>query len=189
MRHLVLGGLILISAWATAQNPAVEAFGPAQSAADALRSAAGADAAFLPAGMIKESFDRDNLASLLQYPTDELAVVSLRGSQIRQALERSVSLFPSPNTSFLQLSNLEATFSRTAAADRRIVSVRIGGGNLDDGRSYNVAMPGSLARGALGYFKVWSGAPVRIVQEGQTLETILKGKRASDSAPRWIAQG
>lgn len=170
-----------------AQTASTEAYGPAQAAADVLRAAAEVDAAFLPAGMLKDQHDSGNLASLLQYPTDELAVLSLRGSVVRQALERSISLYPSPSSAFLQLSNLEVTFSKSAAADKRIVAVRLGGAPLDDGRTYTVAMPGSLARGGLGYFKVWSNAPLRTVQAGRTLEDFLKGKPATPSAARWVA--
>lgn len=181
-----LAGLALaLGAWA---GPDTDAFIPAQAAADVLRSATGTDAAFLAAGMIDADLDLANLASMLRYPTDTVVVVSLKGSQIRQALERSVSLYPSPNTGFLQLSGMSATFSRAAAPDRRIVSVTVGDARLDEGRTYTVAMPSSLGRGGLGYFKVWQASQARPVLEGQTLESLLKGKRSVESAPRWIAQ-
>jgi 2',3'-cyclic-nucleotide 2'-phosphodiesterase (5'-nucleotidase family) len=182
-------GLTLGLTGAAFAGPGTEAFGPAQAAADVLRSAAGADACFLPAGMIRESGTPDNLASILQYPTDELAVVDLKGAQIRAALERSVSLYPSSSTGFLQLSGIEATFSRSAPVDKRIVSVAIGGSRLDDAKSYSVAMPVSLARGGYGYFKVWDKNQITRTLENATLESLLKGKRGSDSPPRWTIQG
>lgn len=185
-RTTILTGLLLCACLAFA-GPATEAHGPSQAAADVLREAAGADAAFLPAGVVKDSAEGD-LASLLLFPTDELAVVSLKGSQIRAALERSVSLYPSPNTGFLQLSGITATFSRSAAPERRLLSVTIGGGKLDDAKSYTVAMPGSLARGGLGYFKVWDKSRVTKTFGSTTLEAFLKGKKGNEPTPRWIPQ-
>lgn len=181
-------GLTLVLAGTAFAGPGNEAYGPAQSAADVLRSAAGADACFLPAGMVREVASPDNLAAILQYPTDELAVVDLKGAQIRAALERSVSLYPSSSTGFLQLSGIEATFSRSAPVDKRIVSVTVGGSRLDDGRTYSVAMPVSLARGGYGYFKIWDKNQIVRTLDNTTLESLLKGKRASESGSRWTIQ-
>jgi 2',3'-cyclic-nucleotide 2'-phosphodiesterase (5'-nucleotidase family) len=175
------------ASWAWA-GPDTEAFGPAQAAADLLRAATGADAAFLPAGMLREKFDENNLASMLRFPTNGIAVVALTGSQVRQALERSIALYPSPNTSFLQLSGMTVTFAKSAAPDARIVSVTIAGGRLDSARTYQVAMPEPLAEGGLGYFKVWQPSQARRVLEGRTIESILQGQRATETAARWIAQ-
>jgi 2',3'-cyclic-nucleotide 2'-phosphodiesterase (5'-nucleotidase family) len=170
-------------------GPGTESHGPSQAIADVLRNAASADACFLPAGMVKDNANADNLASWLQYPTDELAVVDLKGSQIRAALERSVSLYPSTSTGFLQLSGIDATFSKTAPVDKRIVAVTIGGSKLEDGRTYAVAMPVSLARGGYGYFKIWEKSQITRTLDGVTLESLLKGKRATDTGSRWTAQG
>ncbi len=190
MNKLFFGLVLAIAgvgaAWA---GPETEAFGPAQVAADAMREAAGADMAFLAAGMIKSNYDPKDLSSLLQFPTDELVVVSLKGSQVRQALERSVSLYPAPNTGFLQLSGLEAAFSKSAAPEHRITSVIVGGNKLDDSRTYTVAMPASLARGGLGYFKVWDRNAITRTLSGRTMESILQGKPFTGSSPRWSMGG
>lgn len=153
-----------------------------------MRAAAGADAAFIAAGQIKTNVDAKNLATLLQYPSDDLTVVSLTGSQIRQALERSVSLYPSPSMTFLQLSGLEVTFKKDAPADARIVRILIGGTPLSDSATYTVAMPGSLARGGFGYFKIWERSQVKPVPSVSSLEGLLSGKSAEGGSPRWIAQ-
>lgn len=160
----------------------------AQSAADEIRSAAGADAAFLGAGFLKDTFSKDDLGSMLQYPTDEIVVLSLTGDQIRQALERSVSLYPQPNQSFLQISGIDVVFKKAGAPNSRIVSVNVGGSPLSDGKTYSVAMPSLLAKGGLGYFKIWDQAKVAKRVE-RSLESVLKGKRANEGSPRWTAQG
>ncbi|HRI42776.1 MAG TPA: 5'-nucleotidase [Fimbriimonadaceae bacterium] len=180
--------LTLVLAGAAFAGPGNEAFGPAQAAADVLRTAAGTDACFLPAGMVRESGSPDNLASILQYPTDELAVVELKGAQIRAALERSVSLYPSSSTGFLQLSGVEVTFSRSAPVDKRITAVTVAGARLDDARTYSVSMPVSLARGGYGYFKIWDKNQITRTLENATLESLLKGRRATDSSSRWTIQ-
>jgi 2',3'-cyclic-nucleotide 2'-phosphodiesterase (5'-nucleotidase family) len=187
LRAVAASALILGSgaAWC---SPETEAFAPAQAAADVLREAAGAEIAFLPAGMLKSAFEPENLASLLQYPTDELAVVNLRGSQIRLAFERSVSLFPSPSSAFLQLSGIEFTFSRSAAPDSRVLTITLDGQRLDPNRTYSVAMPATIARGGLGYFRVWNRDQIARVMTGVTLESLLRGRPVKASPARVRAE-
>jgi 2',3'-cyclic-nucleotide 2'-phosphodiesterase (5'-nucleotidase family) len=162
---------------------------PSQAAADVLRSHAGTDGAFLAAGLVKDSYSKDNLATLLQYPTDEVMVLNLTGAQIRQAFERSVSLFPQPNSSFLQISGFEVRFNKNAPPNNRVTSVTAGGSSLDDGRTYSVAMPSNLGRGGLGYFKVWDKAKIVKTLPGVTMEDVLRGKRFAESSPRWSSGG
>jgi len=169
-------------------GPDTEAHGPSQTAADLIREAAGSDVAFLAAGMLKSTFNPSDLSTLVRFPTDEIAILNLKGSQIKAALERSVALYPSPSDSFLQLSNVEATFTKNAEPDKRVVRVMVGGAPLDSGRTYTVAMPSSLARGGLGYFKVWDRNQLKTTLEKVTLESVLEGKSARESAPRWRIQ-
>jgi 5'-nucleotidase/2',3'-cyclic-nucleotide 2'-phosphodiesterase/3'-nucleotidase/5'-nucleotidase len=116
-------------------------------------------------------------------------VVNLTGAQLRQAFERSLSLYPQPNTSFLQISGFEVTFSRSAATNKRVLNVTASGSALQDGKTYSVAMPSSLGRGGLGYFKIWDKANIKKTYDGVTVESVLRGKSASDTSPRWVAQG
>ncbi len=172
-----------------ADGPDTESFGPAQFAADLLRSAGRAEIAFLPAGVLKPTFKSGDLAGILQFPTDDVAVVELTGAQVTKALERSVGLYPSPNPGFLQLSGLSVTFSRTAPPDRRIVEATVSGASLQPDRKYRVAMPGSLARGGLGYFTVWGREQVVETLANANMETVLKGRSGTEPAPRWRATG
>ena len=166
-------------------GPETESFGPAQVAADFIRAAAKADIAFLPAGELKSSFKSGDLAGLLEFPTDEVVVSQLTGSQIRQALERSIALYPSPNKGFLQLSGIVVTFSKTGNPNKRIVSATLAGADLDDAKKYRVAMPGLLAGGGLGYFTIWGKAQIIETLANQNLETVLKGKSGTDPQARW----
>lgn len=165
--------------------PDLESHAPSQTAADLFREAAGTDMAFLAAGLVRSNFDAKDLATLMRYPSDELAVVKLKGSQVRAAFERSVALFPSPTDCFLQISNAEVSFSKSGDPDKRVKSIAVAGQKLDENKDYTVAMPMTLARGGLGYFKVWDKNQITKTVSGVTLEQILSGKAAVDSAPRW----
>lgn len=158
----------------------------AQAAADAIKSAAGADGAFVAAGMLKDGYDKSqDLASMLLYPEDQIMLVKLTGAQVRDALERSVSLYPQPNTSFLQLAGFEATFNKNASDGHRITIVTANGSPLTNTSSYTVAMPARLAQGGYGYFKIWDKPDIVKTIDGATVETVLKGKAYADSSPRW----
>lgn len=161
---------------------------PSQAAADVLRQLTSADAAFLPAGLVKSTYRREDLSSLIQYPTDQVVVMNLTGGEIRRALEKSISSYPQPNAGFLQISGIEVSFNKSAPAEQRIQEVTIGGVKLDDKHGYTVAMPASLARGGLGYFKVWDISKI-VKTLPNTLESALKGKPYSETSPRWSASG
>jgi hypothetical protein len=66
--------------------------------------------------------------------------------------------------------------------------VSASGGALDDNRVYNVAMPSSLGRGGLGYFKIWDKSKIVSTLENATVEKILAGKRFSETSPRWVVE-
>ena len=182
--------LFLVAGLAFGQDgPQIGAHSASQAAADALRDFTGANGAFMAAGLVNSSFEKDNLASLVKYPADGIVVVNLTGSEIKQALERSVSLYPIPNEDFLQLSGVEATFSKGAAPGQRIVNVTVGGTKLDEKRSYTIAMPESLAAGGLGYFKIWDKSKIAKTFDKATVDSVLKGKHFIDSSPRWSVVG
>ena len=168
-------------------TPSNGAYLPAQAAADALRSFAAADGAFLAADQIKTSYSKQDLSSLLAYPTDQLVKVNLTGTQIKHALERGLSLYPQDNSSFLQLSGFEVTFSKSAEPNNRVLKVTVNGSPLDEHKTYSVAMPRLLGNGVLGYFKVWDKGQITKTFD-ETLEKILSHKAYVATSPRWLAQ-
>ena len=172
----------------TSANPEAGAHLPSQSVADAIKEAAGTDGAFVPARSVSATYDANNLASMLQYPADDIVVVRLTGKEIRLAFERSISLFPQPNSSFLQLAGFTVEFSAAGAPDSRVLNVTAGGAPLDENRAYTIAMPGSLGRGGMGYFKIWNKSKIERTLPSATLESVLKGRRYAASSPRWVAR-
>lgn len=176
-----------LTALVFAQDVGSEPHPVAQAAADAIRSAASADGAFIAAGLLKEGSLTGDLAAIFQYPTDEINVVRLSGAEVRQALERSVSSYPSSSRSFLQLSGFVVTFSASKPAESRILDVVVDGKKLDPNGTYEIAMPESLARGALGYFRIWNSS--RIVRSlNATIEATLKGKTGEVRESRYVVK-
>ena len=158
----------------------------AQAAADVVRSIAGADVAFLPAALLKEGSAND-LATWLQHTGDEIVVVSLRGSELTKAIERSVANYPLANSGFLQLSGAQVTFSSSRAPETRVMELSVGGAQVEAGRQYSVAMPTSLAYGSLGYFKIWNRSQI-VRKTGTTLDVALKGKTGAVRESRYTVR-
>lgn len=131
--------------------------------ADAARSAVGAEAALVQASQLRTEVipagevTRESLVDALLYPDERVVLVELSGAQIAAALERGLSMLPKkPSTSFLQVSGLNVTYRSEQPAEGRVVEVRVGGAPLAAAKSYKVAMPASLAKGALGYFRIFN---------------------------------
>lgn len=186
IRTILFTTAALLSALAFAQqNPEKESYGPAQAAADVLMNATNADAAFLPAGMLNDRYEGGSLAGLIQFPNDEVVVVRISGQKVMEALQKSVSLFPSPNPGFLQVAGMDITFDPSRSSGNRVTSARIGGSPVDRTRDYRIAMPANLARGALGYFTIWSRDDIVSTLQGETLESLLRDRTGTVETSRW----
>ena len=59
---------------------------------------------------------------------------------------------------------------------------------MDDNKTYNVAMPASLGRGGLGYFKIWDKNKIVNTLPDTTVEKALAGKKLATTTPRWVAE-
>jgi 2',3'-cyclic-nucleotide 2'-phosphodiesterase (5'-nucleotidase family) len=160
----------------------------AQSAAEVIRKVAGTDGAFLAAGLVKDGSFHDDLSQMLEFPSDSIVVVNLTGAQLKQAFERSVSLYPQPNASFLQISGFDVTFSKSAEVNSRILTIKMNDSTVEMSHTYTIAMPASLGRGGLGYFKIWDKSKISKTIEGSTVESVLKGKGFMESSPHWVAR-
>ena len=148
--------------------------------ADAIRGAAHADIAFVPASSFaditlpKGAVNSADIVRALDsaYRTDTIVLVKLTGSQVVRALEQSVYLYPNTFNGFLSVSGLSATVNASADGDHRVSSVRVGGEPIDASHIYHVAMPEPLANGAYMYFRVWKKTDIQKDTE-RTLESAL----------------
>ena len=131
--------------------------------ADAARTALQADVALVQANQFRETtiaadaVTCDSLKAALLYPDERLVLVELSGERLLAALERGVSALNRPSTGFLQVSGIAVTFRSQQPPGSRIESVTVGRGALVPEKTYRAAMPASLAKGALGYFRIFNG--------------------------------
>lgn len=141
-------------------------------AADAIRTAAGAQIAFVGAISFRAGtltpgpLTLERVSSLLSNPEEVWAVSQLTGAQIRAALEHSVRTAPLPNNAFMQVSGLTFNYSQAAPQHQRVREVRVGTAMLSEEASYTVAMPLSLAKGGSGYFRIFTKDA--ILRQGDT---------------------
>lgn len=147
--------------------------------ADAFRTIMHTDVAFLSAGDLKTGSapakpQPEDITALLAYPDDSLVVLALDGRMIKSALETSMSSYPRPGLSFLQVSGLSFVYDVTKPIGSRVVSVSIGTAQIVDNQAYTVAMPNSLAGGALGYWKVWSKRNVVSKSSSETISSAIE---------------
>ncbi|MBX3096200.1 MAG: 5'-nucleotidase C-terminal domain-containing protein [Fimbriimonadaceae bacterium] len=168
-------------------DPGTGASDAGQAIADLIRDAASCDAAWVAAGLLKPDARGNDLGEYAMFGSDTICIVKLTGKEVRAAVEHSLSLYPSPNPGFLQVSGLEIKFRPSASAERRVTEITMSGSALNPESSYRIAMPSNLARGGLGYFMVWDERSIEKTLENLTVESLLKGQTLRSSAPRWIA--
>lgn len=146
--------------------------------ADAVRAAAGAEIAFVPAAAFRPqvSLTRpvtgESAAGLVEPATDAVVVLSLRGAQVLAALERAVSFAPQPSAGFLQVSGVRFVYDASKPGGKRVTSATVGGAALDAARVYKVATTKPLANGQQGYFQIWDKDQIS-GDSGKTLASAL----------------
>jgi 2',3'-cyclic-nucleotide 2'-phosphodiesterase (5'-nucleotidase family) len=162
----------------TTRNVRTEESNLANVIADALRDSVKADIAFLTASSFADvtisrgSATPADILRALEYLDDTVMVVRLTGTQVKQALEHSVAIYPQRNPAFLQVSGVTVTFDPAQERGSRIVSVRVGRTPLEESKTYLVVMPSPLANGALAYYKVWSRSDI-VRNTEKTLEQVV----------------
>jgi len=177
------------------KNPAFEESPVGNQVADALRQVTKADIAFVAASELRGDLEKsrifaENLPGVFVQPEDTVAVLSLTGLQILQALERSVSLHPRKNRGFLQVSGLRFTFDPSRPSGERVLLVTVGKEKIKEDSRYRVAMSSTLAGGALGYFKVWdnkkqsAGPSLKTTLEDAVKSFLKEGKERSPAGER-----
>ncbi len=185
MNKCVLSLAILVVAGLSfASSPDEGPHAAGQAIADRIRELAGSDMAFVPGGILQDVKTK-GLVDFVTSPNERVVVVKLTGAQVQAALERSVSMVPNANPSFLQVSGLTATYRKNAVSGR-LGKVLTDMGDLDLKGSYTVAMPQTMAKGGFGYFTVWDAKAI-VETKSQTLADALKGLAVKDSEPRYKA--
>jgi len=144
--------------------------------ADAMRAAAKTEVALLNASQLRPTLlpagpvESAAIVGALVYPDEHVVVAEITGAKLAAALERGVAIAPKPNKGFLQVSGISYQYDSRRTGNR-LVSVIVGTKPLDPARKYTVAMPASLAQGALGYFKVFNGLKAK--DTGRSLQQVV----------------
>ena len=132
--------------------------------ADAIRDATGADIAIANGGGIRadRTYDAGTKLTrrdiLTELPFGNVTVVTeLPGSQILAALENGVSQVEKGAGRFPQVSGMSYVYDPSAPAGSRIVSVKIGGEDLDPDKTYKLATNDYVLRGGDGYGALGGG--------------------------------
>lgn len=151
--------------------------------ADAARAGVNADLALVQASQLRPDVipagdvSEESLRAVLVYPDETVVLAEITGSQLLRAVERGLSADRTasgalqPSTAFLQVSNLTVSFDSTRPPGQRAASVKVGAKLLVAGDTYRVALPASLAKGAMGYFRIFNGLKVK--QTGPALGNCL----------------
>jgi len=132
--------------------------------ADALRAATGADIAIANGGGIRadRTYDAGTVLTrrdiLTELPFGNATVMTeLTGAQVLAALENGVSQVEKGSGRFPQLSGVSIVYDPAAAPGSRIVSVKVGGADLDIGATYKLATNNYILGGGDGYKTLGQG--------------------------------
>lgn len=132
--------------------------------ADVIREATKADIAITNGGGIRTSIQKGPIKIkdiYTVFPFDNyLITLELDGATIKEALELSVSKYPEQLGAFLQVSGISFTFNPAKKANERVVDVKIGDKDLDNGKKYTVATNDFTAAGGDGYSMLKKGKVV-----------------------------
>lgn len=158
--------------------------------ADAIRFYSGTDAALIPNGYIggglpRGPLTRELIVRSLIYPDDTVVTAYLRGSELLQILEQSLSVFPFPNARFLQVSGMNIEFSDKTSKkgdavfgkEGRLRKVLLGRKEIEPEATYKIAMIRPMAQGFLGYPPVGRDFTDTKVTLVQALETYAKTRQ------------
>lgn len=163
--------------------------------ADSVRQVAKGDIAVVNAGALRQGTLNEgpvevaDLDVLLAFGEDEVVTLTISGAQIRAALERAASAFPTSSPAYLHCSGLAASFDPAQGPGKRVGEIKIKNRVIGDQETFTAAMPMSLSEGAAGYFNIWSGAQAK--RAGSTLRQSIgsfiqsKGEVAPEETVRF----
>ena len=125
---------------------------------DAMRAAVDADIALTNGGGIRAgreydaNYDITRRDILTELPFGNVTVkLELSGADVIAALENGLSRFPDASGAYPQISGMEVVFNPDAEPGSRVVSVKIGGADIDPNATYTMATNDFLARGGDSY--------------------------------------
>jgi len=144
---------------------------------DAMRELGNADFALMNGGGIRESISQGDISLYAIGKSlpfiNSLVTIEIKGSNVYEALERGVRLYPDggSNGAFLHVSGIKYTFDASKPAGKRIVSVTTNDGKpLDKNKLYKVATNDYLYNGGDGYKELEDS---KLLSKGELLKDVL----------------
>lgn len=143
-------------------------------ATDALRESTEADFALTNGGGIRTSVEvgditKGNLIEVFPFG-NSVVLIEVTGEKLLQAMEHGLRLFPEQNGGFPHISGGVLTFDASKEAGQRVVSLTIGGEEVDPQKTYKVATNDFMAAGGDDY-AMFADCPVLLY--GGTLDEAL----------------
>lgn len=143
-------------------------------ATDALRVSTEADFAITNGGGIRTSVEagditKGNLIEVFPFG-NSVVLIEVTGEKLLQAMEHGLRLYPEQNGGFPHISGGVLTFDPSQEAGQRVVSLTIGGEEVDPHKAYKVATNDFMAAGGDDY-AMFADCPVLLY--GGTLDEAL----------------
>ena len=177
--------------------------------ADCLLDLTSAEISFVNAGSLGEGIPKgeilpEDIERLSPYLEDTIVILKLKGERIRQALERSVQLFPKEGLNFLQVSGLSFSFDPNKKALERVVEIvvqskmkgKVEPTPLKEDKTYQVATLSFLARGEIGYYRIFNekdiisetkitlkSALIKFLQKKKRISSLLESRITKEQSP------
>lgn len=133
---------------------------------DGMRNAVGADIAITNGGGIRgdkeypAGYELTRKDVLTELPFGNLTIMlEVSGADVLAALENGLGSAPDATGRFPQVSGMTVVYNPEKPAGERVVSVKIGGADLDPAASYKLATNDYMGRGGDGY-SMFVGKPV-----------------------------
>jgi 2',3'-cyclic-nucleotide 2'-phosphodiesterase (5'-nucleotidase family) len=144
--------------------------------ADAMRVAAGADAAVTNGGGIRAgkvypvgaSLTRRDVLAELPFG-NRVVTVEISGAGLRQALENGLAQMPDAGGRFPQVSGIKLEADLRRPAGNRITALQVAGVPIDPARVYKVATNDFIARGGDGYVTFRDARPLLAPEDSPLL--------------------
>ncbi len=149
---------------------------------DLMRERMGADVALMNGGGIRTDrtftpgpITKRDVHSLFPF-TNVVMKIETRGTDLRGALEHSLSEADREGGGFLQISGLRLTYDPRRPAGRRLLQVAVGGKPLQEDAAYTVAVIGYPVRGGDGFTAFRAGKVLVGGESGPQLsDLVLEG--------------
>ena len=181
--------------------------------ADCLLDLTSAEISFVNAGSLGEGIPKgeilpEDIERLSPYLENTIVILKLKSKRIGQVFERSVQLFPKEGLNFLQVSGLSFSFDPDKKALERVVEIvvqskmrgeeegKVEPTPLKEDKTYQVATLSFLARGEIGYYRIFNekdiisetkitlkSALIKFLQKKKRISSLLESRITKEQSP------